>query len=625
MLEFARWKYFLVVFVTIAALLFALPSFYQEDPALQVVRKDKVAMDNAALGTVEQLLASRAVPYKSAYIDDGRAIVRFADVADQLKARDAVNDALADQYLSALTNASRAPAILRKVGLRPMALGLDLRGGLYLLYQVDVEGAISQLLDSYEQGFRRSLAAAKISFNDIVTYKSSGSSMPNALRILLPAGADVPAALAAVKKDNSDLTFSVVSEPDGPAIEMALTQAQITARRDYAIEKNRTTLTNRVNEMGVSEPIVQRQGADKINVQLPGVSNAAAVKDLIGKVATLEFRMEDTQNNAAEAAARGRPPLGSKLYLKTMSGLPVLLKRELVITGDQLTNATATTTNSGPAVAIKLNGPGGDAMLRNTEQNVGKRMGVVYIEKTRQTTMVDGKPVTKDLTEERVINLATIQGVFSNTFDITGLQAGESSDLSKLLRAGSLSAPITLIEEQAIGPSLGQDNIVKGRNALLIGLLAIFIFMVLYYHAFGLVANAVLLANVLLLTALLAILHASLSLPGIAGIILTVGIAVDANVLIYERIREELRNGVTPQAAIRAGFEKAFSAILDSNVTAFLAGFVLYVVGTGPVQSFAIVLLLGILTSMFTSLLGSRALITLMYGGSRKITKLSIG
>jgi preprotein translocase subunit SecD len=249
----------------------------------------------------------------------------------------------------------------------------------------------------------------------------------------------------------------------------------------------------------------------------------------------------------------------------------------------------------------------------------------VYIEKTRQTTVVDGKPVTKDLTEERVINLATIQGVFSNTFEITGLQAGESSDLSKLLRAGSLSAPITLIEEQAIGPSLGQDNIVKGRNALLIGLLAIFIFMVLYYHAFGLVANAVLLANVILLTALLAILHASLSLPGIAGIILTVGIAVDANVLIYERIREELRNGVTPQAAIRAGFEKAFSAILDSNVTAFLAGFVLYVVGTGPVQSFAIVLLLGILTSMFTSLLGSRALITLMYGGSRKITKLSIG
>jgi preprotein translocase subunit SecD len=623
MLEFARWKYFLVVFVTVAALLFALPSFYQDDPALQVVRKDKVAMDSAALGTVEQLLTGRAVPFKGAYIDDGRGIVRFADVADQLKARDAVNDALASQYLSALTNASRAPAFLRKVGLRPMALGLDLRGGLYLLYQVDVEGAISQLLDSYEQGFRRALANAKISFTDIVTYTSGGSSMPNALRILLPPDADVATALAAVKKDNSDLTFSVAHLADGPAIEMALTQAQITARRDYAIEKNRTTLSNRVNEMGVSEPIVQRQGADKINVQLPGVSNAAAVKDLIGKVATLEFRMEDTQNNAAEAAARGRPPLGSKLY--KYNGVPVLLKRELIITGDQLTNATATTTNDGPAVSIKLNGPGGDAMLRNTEQNVGKRMGVVYIEKTRQTTMVGGKPVNKDLTEERVINLATIRGVFSNTFEITGLQAGESGDLSKLLRAGSLSAPITLIEEQAIGPSLGQDNIVKGRNALVIGLLAIFIFMALYYHAFGMVANAVLLANVILLTALLAILHASLSLPGIAGIILTVGIAVDANVLIYERIREELRNGVTPQAAIRAGFEKAFSAIFDSNVTAFLAGLVLYVFGTGPVQSFAIVLLLGIITSMFTSLLGSRALITLMYGGARKITKLSIG
>jgi preprotein translocase subunit SecD len=623
MLEFARWKYVLVVFVTIAALLFALPSFYSEDPALQVARKDKAVVDAAALLSIEQVLTSRAVPFKSGYIDEGRAIIRFANVADQLKARDAVNDALATDYVSALTNASRSPAFLRKVGLRPMSLGLDLRGGLYLLYQVDVEGAVSQLLESDEQGFRRSLANAKINFTDIVTYTSSGSSMPNALRILLPAGADVQAALDAVKKDNSDLTFSVVHLDEGPAIEMALTQAQITARRDYAIEKNRTTLSNRVNEMGVSEPIVQRQGADKINVQLPGVSNAAAVKDLIGKVATLEFRMEDTQNNAAEAAARGRPPLGSKLY--KYNGYPVLLKRELVITGDQLTNATATSTNDGPGVAIKLNGPGGDAMLRNTEQNVGKRMGVVYIEKTRQTTMVDGKPVSKDLTEERVINLATIRGVFSNTFDITGLQAGEAGDLSKLLRAGSLSAPITLIEEQAIGPSLGQENIVKGRNALIVGMLAIFIFMALYYHAFGLVANAVLLANVILLTALLAILRASLSLPGIAGIILTVGIAVDANVLIYERIREELRNGVTPQAAIRAGFEKAFSAIFDSNFTAFLAGLVLYVFGTGPVKGFAIVLLLGIATSMFTSLLGSRALITLMYGGSRKITKLSIG
>jgi len=623
MLEFARWKYFLVVFVTIAALLFALPSFYQEDPALQVVRKDKVAMDAASLGTVEQLLSSRAVPFKGAYVDEGRGIIRFADVADQLKARDAVSDALAADYISALTNASRAPAFLRKVGLRPMALGLDLRGGLYLLYQVDVEGAVSQLLDSYEQGFRRSLAAAKINFTDIVTYTSSGSSMRNALRITLPAGANVQAALDAVKKDNSDLTFSVVNQADGPSVEMALTQSQITTRRDYAIEKNRTTLSNRVNEMGVSEPIVQRQGADKINVQLPGVSNAAAVKDLIGKVATLEFRMEDTQNNAAEAEARGRPPLGSKLY--KMNGIPVLLKRELVITGDQLTNATSTTTTSGPAVSIKLNGPGGDAMLRNTEQNVGKRMGVVYIEKTRQTTTVDGKQVNKDLTEEKVINLARIQGVFSNTFEITGLQAGEASDLSKLLRAGSLSAPITLIEERAIGPSLGQDNIVMGRNALIIGLLAIFVFMALYYHAFGLVANAVLLANVILLTAMLAILRASLSLPGIAGIILTVGIAVDANVLIYERIREELRNGVTPQAAIRAGFEKAFSAIFDSNFTAFLAGLVLYIFGTGPVKGFAIVLLLGIATSMFTSLLGSRAIITLMYGGARKITKLSIG
>jgi len=538
-------------------------------------------------------------------------------------ARDTVNESMAGDYISALTTASRAPAALRRIGLRPMPLGLDLRGGLYLLYQVDVNGAVSQLLESYDQGIRRTLAGANLPFLDVTTYTSGKSAIPNALRIALPPGADVGAVRDALKKSNSDLTFSIDSLPTGPAIDMEMTPTQVKARQDYALQKNITTLRNRVNELGVSEPIVAQQGIDRINVQLPGVQNSAEVKDILGKVATLEFRLEDSQNNASEAKQRGRAPLGSKLY--DMDGRPVLLKRELIATGDQLTNATSSSGNEGPEVNVTLNAQGGDAMLRNTRLNVGKRMAVVYIEKSRETRTVDGQKTTRDVTTEKIISLATIRAVLTNQFRITGLSAVESRDLALLMRSGSLSAPIFAVEERTIGPSLGAENIRKGVQALIIGMLAVFVFMALYYQRFGWVANLVLLANVVLLTALLSMLRATLSLPGIAGIILTVGIAVDANVLIYERIREELRNGVTPQAAIRAGFDKAYSAILDSNVTAFIAGLVLWVVGRGAIRGFAVVLTLGIATSMFTSLLGSRALITLMYGGRRKIERLSIG
>jgi preprotein translocase subunit SecD len=623
MLDFPRWRYALVLIVTLFALLFALPNFFGEDPALQVIHKNRAPMDDIARRSVEQLLRSRSIQDSGNYIDDGKLILRFNAVSEQLKARDAVNEALSADYLSALTNASRAPEWLRKVGLRPMPLGLDLRGGLYLLYQVDVNGAVSQLLESYEQGFRRTLAAANFAFTDIAVTTTGQSAVPNTVRITLPAGTSVGAVRDVLKKDNSDLAFSVASLADGNAIEMVLTPKQIKARQDYAIEKNRTTLSNRVNALGVSEPIVQRQGLDRINVQLPGVTNSAEVKDILGKVATLEFRLEDWQNNATEAQQRGRAPLGSKLY--KMDERPVLLRRELIATGDQLTDATSTTGNEGPEVNVRLNGQGGDSMMRSTRPNIGKRMAVVYIEKSRQTTEVDGKKVERDVTDEKIISLATIRAVLSNSFRITGLTSSESRELALLMRAGSLSAPIYSVEERAIGPSLGQDNINKGIQALVIGMLAVFAFMVIYYHAFGFVANLVLLANVVLLMALLSMLRATLSLPGIAGIILTVGIAVDANVLIYERIREELRNRVTPQAAIRAGFEKAFSAIADSNVTALIAGLVLWVVGSGAIRGFAVVLTLGIATSMFTSLLGSRALITLMYGGHRKVTRLSIG
>jgi preprotein translocase subunit SecD len=624
MLEFPRWKYVLVTLVVLIGVLFALPNLFGEDPALQVERKSRAPMDDFARQSIEDLLHKQGIVIKRDFIDSGRLILAFNDVASQLKARDTFDATLSDVDRAALANASRAPAWMRKIGLKAMPLGLDLRGGLYLLYQVDLQGAVSQLLDSYEQSFRRALTEAKLPFTDITALGSTGGGIANGLHVTLPPGADAAASEAVLRKVDANLKFTSSSTAAGAAIDMLLTPAQIKAREDYALEQNRTTLTNRVNELGVSEPIVQRQGLDRINVQLPGVQNSAEVKDLLGKVATLELRLADTQNNALQAEQSGHAPLGTKLY-KREDGSPILLKREVIVTGDELTSATSATSNEGPAVSIKLDARGAESMLRTTRLNVGKPMAVVYIEKSRRQVEVNGQKVDRDSTSEKVINVATIRGVFGPQFQVTGLSSGEARDLSLMLRSGSLAAPIEVVEERAIGPSLGQDNIDKGVRALEIGMLAVFVFMALYYHAFGLVADAVLLANVILLTALLSMLRASLSLPGIAGIILTVGIAVDANVLIYERIREELRNGVSPQAAIRAGFDKAFSAIADSNVTALIAGLALWVIGTGAIRGFAIVLTLGIATSMFTSLLGSRALITLMYGGRRKVARLSIG
>lgn len=622
MLEYARWKYILVGLVFLIALLFAVPNVFGDDPALQVARKDREAVDPASQKTIEQFLKERGVEFTRTYVDAGRMMVRLPSVGEQLEARDAVNEKFAGQYVTAMSFAPRMPEFLRKLGLKPMPLGLDLRGGLYLLYQVDVDSAVTQYLEGYAQDIRRALAAANLQYTDVQT-AAVDSERPNALRVLLPPSTDADAARGVVAKAILDLTFSSISLPSGPALQAALTPQQVRERQDYAIQQNLTTLRNRVNELGVAEPIVQRQGIDRISVQLPGVQNSAEVKDILGRVATLEFRLEYTQGNAFEAAARGRAPLGAKLY--EYEGRPVLLKREIIVTGDQLTNATSTPTQDGPGVSLRLDARGGDEMLKTTRANVNRRMGVVYIEKRRETSEVNGQKVTRDVTDQKVINLATIRGVFSNQFQITGLTAGEARDLALLLRSGSLATPVYLVGERAVGPSLGKENIEKGVNALIVGMLGVFLFMAFYYRTFGLVADLVLLANVVLLTALLSMMRAALSLPGIAGIILTVGMAVDANVLIYERIREELRNGVSPQAAIRAGFEKAFSAIADSNITTLIAGVVLWIFGTGAIRGFAVVLTLGIATSMFTSLMGSRALLTLMYGGKRKVARLSIG
>jgi preprotein translocase subunit SecD len=622
MLEFPRWKYAIVAIVLVFAAIFALPNVFGEDAALQVARKDREAVSEEGRASVETLLRGSGVTVSRSYVDNGRLMLHFGEVPEQLKARDLVNEQFAKEYVTALSFASRAPDWLRNLGLRPMPLGLDLRGGLYLLYQVNVDGAVGQLLEVYEQDLRRALAQANVPFTDVQQI-TEDSIKPNGMRVSLAPGADAEAAREVLRRVLPDLVPTEVATPNGPALQVVLSAAQIKERQDYAISQNLTTIRNRVNELGVSEPVVQRQGIDRIAVQLPGVQNSAEVKDILGKVATLEFRLVDMQNSVSDAVQRGRAPIGSKLY-ETRDGQPTLLKRDIIVTGDQLVDAVTAATDSGPGVSVKLDSSGGEEMLRTTRSNLGKPMAVVFIEQRREEVEVAGEKIVRDIKDEKVINTATIQGVFSNNFQITGLGTNEARELALLLRAGALAAPIFVIEERVVGPGLGKENIDKGVTALMIGMGLLFIFMLAYYRVFGIVANIVLLANVVLLAALLTAFKAALSLPGIAGIVLTVGMAVDANVLIYERIREEIRNGVTPQTAIAKGFEKAFSAIADSNITTLIAGIVLWAFGTGAIRGFAVVLSLGIITSMFTALLGSRALLTLMYGGSRRPERLAI-
>jgi preprotein translocase subunit SecD len=622
MLEYARWKYILVGVVLAFALLFALPNLFGDDFALQIARKDHAAIDAPQLAVIEKTLKDAGLTYTSAGLEKGTVIVRFADNESQLRGRDIVKDektGLTKEYVNAMMYASRAPRWIQALGLRAMPLGLDLRGGLYLLYEVDVNGAVDQLLNTYDQDFRRALTTDKIPFTDI-SQLTVDADIPNGLRVMLPAGADHDAVRASLKKVQPDLTCRDAVVVQGAAVDCVMTPQQLRERRDFAITSNITTLRNRVNALGVSEPIVQRQGLDRIVVQLPGVQNSAEVKSTLGKVATLEYRLEDPR----PMPQNGRAPPGAKIYMHK-DGYPVMLKRDIIATGDQMINATSSTGQSGPEVQVTLDSAAGEEMLKTTRANLGRRMGVVFIEHRRETVEIDGKKVDRDVKEEKVISLATLQGVFASRFQTTGLGMAEARELALLLRGGALAAPISIANERVIGPQLGKANIEKGVKALVVGMAALFLFMIIYYQVFGVVADLVLLSNVILLGALLTMLHVALSLPGIAGIILTVGMAVDANVLIYERIREELRNGVSPQASIKAGFEKAFSAIADSNVTTFIAGVVLFVFGTGAIKGFAIVLSLGILTSMFTALMGSRALLTLMFGGKRKITKLAIG
>jgi preprotein translocase subunit SecD len=617
MIAYPRWKMVLVAVVIALAILLALPNVFGEESALQLVR-DRAAVQASDRDSVVQLLQSKDVKPTGVFLDQGRLTLRFASKQDQLKARDVITEARPNEFTVALTQASRVPDWMRSIGLSPLKLGLDLRGGVYLVYQVDVGGAVKQLLDHREQDFRASLRNAHVPYQDVVVDYPG-----NRVRVLFHDADNLAKGNAAIVADNRNLHLTETTAGGAPALELLLTPQEIKDRQDSAVQQNIVILRNRLNspELAVSEPQVAREGVDRIAIQLPGLQNSAEVKKILGKTATLEFRMVDENDNPLEAAASGHVPLGAKLYY-SRDKQPVLLKREVVVTGDQLTDASfQPNTQDGPAVSVSLDARGAAKMLKNTEENIGHLMAVVFIDRSREK---NAQGVEVDRTSEEVINRATIRGVFSNNFQITGVNPIEGRELALLLRAGGLAAPLTPVEERAIGPSLGADNISKGVRAMVFGMAAAFLFMGIYYKLFGVIADLVLLFNVVLLTALLSMVGAALTLPGIAAVVLTVGMAVDANILIYERIREELRNGVSPRAAITAGFDRAFSAIFDSNITAAIAGLVLWLFGSGAVRGFAVVLVLGIVTSMFTALMGSRTLVQVVYGGKRKVERLSI-
>ena len=617
--NYPAWRIWLVFVFLVFGLLLALPNFFGDAPALQLSRNDRTPVTAAGQQQVLSTLQSRKVPVDSSYLEEDRLVMRFDDVDAQIKARDVVQDALGREYLAALSHVPSTPGWMRAVGLQPMSLGLDLRGGVYFLYEVDVKGAVTQLLASMERDYRQLLRTERIPFTGI------SHDNTDTVRITLRNGDDVNRVASLLRRRDVNNQITVNSLGSGGSVSVKLAPAQISQRQDFAIQQNITTLRNRVDELGVTEPIVTRQGVDRIVVQLPGVQDPNEALRVLGATATLEFRLVDDQNYPLLVEQTKRPPLGTRLY-HDRSGRPVLLKRELIASGEQLTDASSGFTEGEPAVYVTLDARGAAQMLETTRENLGKPMAVLFIEKKR---VAEGQPcngtrVGTECTTEDVISVATIRGVFSSNFQITGVMANEARELALLLRAGSLAAPLYIVEQRTIGPSLGQDNVERGFKALMVGLIGMFIFLAVYYRAFGLVACLVLLSNMVLLVALMSLLQAALSLPGIAGIVLTIGMAADANVLIFERIREELRNGNSPHAAIHAGFDKAFSAIADSNVTTLIAGVVLFTFGTGPVRGFAVTLCLGILTSLFTAILGSRAYIHLIWGRRRKLASLPI-
>ena len=612
--QYPLWKNLMVLVVVMLGVWFALPNFYGEDPAVVIVKENGQDFSALEKSDMEEYLQQINNGYKSIRIQSNQILIRFEQVEDQLSGSDSMRAYLGRSSIVALTFAPRTPNWISGFGLKPMSLGLDLRGGVHFKFQVDLNAAIEQRLNQYIADINKALIDKRIRRN----IKKRG----NAISIELSDAEDLSLARSLIREIDPLLEINTLNASLGPVLQVAMSQDQLKERRDFAIQQNILTMRNRVNELGVAEPIVQRQGLDRIVVQLPGVQDPNQAERILGATATLEFRMVCENESAFDAEAKGRAPIGCELF-KDRAGNPVLLKKKTIVSGDQLIDASQTFSEGRPAVSVRLDNKGSQSMLETTKNNLKKPMGVLFIEQRQETKERDGQFVTSSVLDKEVINIATIQGVFSSQFQITGLSTFEAKNLAVLLRAGALAAPIFKVEEKTIGPSLGKDNINRGFQAILVGLSLVILFMIIYYKGFGLIANFGLFLNLTLVIALLSLLQASLTLPGIAGIVLTVGMAVDANVLIFERIREEIRNGNSPQASITAGYQKAFGTIADANITTLIAALVLFTFGTGPIKGFAITLTLGIITSMFTAIIASRAIVNIVYG-QRTINKLRI-
>ena len=627
--RYPLWKYLLVLAVILLGLVYFLPNLYGEDPAIQVSATRTTKVDAVTHARVEEVLKQANLAYSASQLDDKGLKVRFRDTDTQIKARDAVQRALGDNYTVALNLLSATPAWFSWIKANPMYLGLDLRGGVYFLMQVDMVAALKKAEERYVDDVRSMLREKKVRYLTVMRLDNGG------LEVRFREPAERDKAREALRAELPELALTDSQKGDESVLLARLTEQAMTEKRKFALDQNIVALRNRVNELGVFEPVVQQQGADRIVVQLPGAQDTAKAKEIIGRTAILEITLVDEEHDLG-AALSGSVPAGSKLY-KDRAGRPILLKKQVLYSGDNIVDAAAGfDAQQGGAVAhITLDARGAAINQRVTGENVGKRMAVVYIEiKTETQLAANGSPVLdaegralrKRVRVEEVITAPKIQEQIGKRFQITGLDSiEEARDLALLLRAGALAAPVEIIEERTVGPSLGAENIQRGFHSTWIGFAAIALFMIGYYLVFGVTSVLALGVNVILLVALLSMLQATLTLPGMAAIALTVGMAIDANVLINERIREELRNGNSPQASIHAGYERAFGTIIDSNITTLIAGMALLIFGSGSVRGFAVVLCLGILTSMFSGVMVSRALVNLIYGSRRKIDHLVIG
>jgi len=613
MLEFPRWKYLVILVVMAVSALYALPNIYQNDYAVQINASRGAALDEALRAKVEAGLKDAGVAPKSVAVEGQSLMVRLADPQDQTLAADALRGGLGENYTVALNLASTVPAWLDRLGAKPMVLGLDLQGGVHFVLQVDQKAALEKRVEAYVEDVRVTLRDNRI------RYTAVDRRPDHSIAVNLATDADPARARELLARAMPTLGL----EGGGSRLVVRIPDAELAQIAGSAIEQNIATLRNRVNELGVAEPIIQRQGNDRIVVQLPGVQDTAEAKRMIGATATLEYRAV-VDGNAADALATGRIPPEAKVF-RRRDGSPILLNKRVIVTGDQMVAATSSIDQNGlPAVSVTLNNVGGDRMFNFTSENVGKPMAVVYTERIPQVTMVNGEEVRSFRVKEEVISVANINGVFGKNFQTTGLEKAEADDLAKLLRAGSLAAPMDFVEEKIVGPSLGKENVARGVTAVLYAFLFTLVFFGVYYRMFGLITGVALLLNLVIVVAVMSLFGATMTLPGFAGLALSIGLSVDANVLINERIREELRAGVPPKAAIANGYEKASGTIFDANLTGILAGIALYAFGTGPLKGFAVTMVIGILASMFTAITVSRALSVLIYARRKKLKSLAV-